>query len=206
MLLIGDIHINAKYKDKILSAVRDFINAHPEETNLIFMGDFVYHFSYDRTSLLEVYDLFLEYYLQGKNLYILAGNHDRLGNSFVFEEGKKAFQLLQAFNNSETVEGISQRVSGVFQQQIPEIHFITKPFLTQIEGKSICFLPHMLDIDFAEYPGIEHFQNTRYQEQLQTNNKNQILSAKLHVLIQYFTSPLMSSSRQASKEKIEDSE
>jgi len=24
----------------------------------------------------------------------LAGNHDRLGNSFVFEEGKKAFDII----------------------------------------------------------------------------------------------------------------
>ncbi|MDR0282358.1 MAG: metallophosphoesterase [Candidatus Peribacteria bacterium] len=96
MLLIGDIHINSRYKDKILKALKDFISQHSEEKNLIFLGDFVYHFSYDRNSLLALYDLFLDLYLQGKSLYILAGNHDRLGNSFVFEEARKAFEVLAA--------------------------------------------------------------------------------------------------------------
>lgn len=145
------------------------------------MGDFVYHFSYDRASLLELYDLFLELYLQGKNLYILAGNHDWLWKSFVFEEGKKAFQLLQAFTTLP--ERKTSFPSDISQQ---EIHFITKPFLLEIEAKQICFLPYMLDIDLQEYPGIEQFQDDWYQEQIQTNNKNQILSAKLHLLIQYF--------------------
>jgi hypothetical protein len=111
------------------------------------MGDFVYHFSYDRASLLELYDLFLEFYLQGKNLYILAGNHDWLGKSFVFEEGKKAFQLLQAFATSP--ERKTSFPSDLSQQ---EIHFITKPFIVGIEGKQICFLPYMLDVNLQEYP------------------------------------------------------
>jgi len=40
----------------------------------------------------------LELYRKGKNLYTLAGNHDWLGNSFVFEEGKQVFDLLQKTN------------------------------------------------------------------------------------------------------------
>lgn len=59
------------------------------------MGDFVYHFSYDRGALLELFQLFLDLYREGRNVYIVAGNHDWLGNSFVFEEGKKVFDLLQ---------------------------------------------------------------------------------------------------------------
>lgn len=62
------------------------------------MGDFVYHFSYDRAALLELFELFLDLYREGRNLYILAGNHDRLGNTFVFEEGKRVFDLLQKGN------------------------------------------------------------------------------------------------------------
>jgi len=55
----------------------------------------VYHFAYDRNALLQLYKLFLELFEQGKDVYILAGNHDRLGNSFVFEEAQKAFNIIQ---------------------------------------------------------------------------------------------------------------
>jgi hypothetical protein len=48
----------------------------------------------------------------------------------VFEEAKRAFQLMQP----------------------QKIHFITTPLLTEIEGEKICFLPYMLDIRLAEYP------------------------------------------------------
>ena len=90
----------------------------------------MYHFNYDRGALLALYDLFLELYLEGKCLYILTGNHDWLGSSFVFEEARKAFEVLQG----------------------GRIHFITKPLLTEIEGKPICFLPYLLDINLADYP------------------------------------------------------
>ena len=95
MLLIWDIHMTSKVKDQLIEMIRSFVQSQPEEKNLIFLGDFVYHFSYDRSALLALFELFLEFYGQGKNLYILAGNHDWLGNSFVFEEGKQVFDLLQ---------------------------------------------------------------------------------------------------------------
>lgn len=75
--------------------LRNFVQSKKEEKNLIFLGDFVYHFSYDRGALLALFELFLELYREGKNLYILAGNHDWLGNTFVYEEGKRVFDLLQ---------------------------------------------------------------------------------------------------------------
>ncbi|MDR3169164.1 MAG: metallophosphoesterase [Candidatus Peribacteria bacterium] len=130
MLIIGDIHITSKYKEKILTNLRTFVASQPTEKHLIFLGDFVYHFSYDRGALLALYDFFLELYVQGKTLYILAGNHDWLGNSFVFDEARKAFEVMGN----------------------PTIYFITQPWLTEIEGKNICFLPYMLDIPLAEYP------------------------------------------------------
>jgi hypothetical protein len=37
MLVIGDIHITSKYKDKILTSLRDFIASQPEEKTLIFL-------------------------------------------------------------------------------------------------------------------------------------------------------------------------
>ena len=101
MLLIWDIHLNGRIKDKLLNSLKTFIQEHNEEKNLIFLGDFVYHFSYDRNALLELYDLFLELYTQWKNLYILAWNHDRLWNTFVFEEWRKAFEILSRMKNSD---------------------------------------------------------------------------------------------------------
>ena len=92
MLLIWDIHLNSRIKDRLLNSLKSFIQEHNEEKNVVFLWDFVYHFSYDRNALLELYDLFLDLYFQWKNIYILAWNHDRLGNTFVFEEGKKAFE------------------------------------------------------------------------------------------------------------------
>lgn len=107
--------------------------AQPKEKNLIFLGDFVYHFSYDRASLLALFELFLELYAQGKQLYILAGNHDRLGNSFVFEEGKKVFDLLA-----------KQQGSG-------GLHFITEPRLTDLEGEKVLFLPFCLELNEEQH-------------------------------------------------------
>ena len=123
MLLIWDIHLTSRIKDKLLNSLKTFIQEHNEEKNLIFLGDFVYHFSYDRNALLELYDLFLELYTQGKNLYILAWNHDRLGNTFVFEEWRKAFEILSRIGDNDN-----------------EICFITRPIVKEIEWKSICFL------------------------------------------------------------------
>ena len=118
---------------ELLEQIKAFVASQPEEKNLIFLGDFVYHFSYDRAALLALFELFLELYTQGKNLYILAGNHDRLGNSFVYEEGKQVFDLLQ------------------HQQSSGKLHFITKPRLTELEGEKILFLPFCLDLHEEEY-------------------------------------------------------
>jgi metallophosphoesterase superfamily enzyme len=70
------------------------VDGYPDEQNIIFLGDYVYHFSYDRNALMALYHFFLELFKSGKNIYILAGNHDRLGNTFVFEEAKKAFEVM----------------------------------------------------------------------------------------------------------------
>jgi len=87
MLLIGDIHITSRYKDKILGTLHDWIDRNPGEKNIIFLGDYVYHFSYDRNALLSLYNFFLRLaFEEKKNVYVLAGNHDRLGNAFIFEE------------------------------------------------------------------------------------------------------------------------
>lgn len=94
MLLIGDIHITTKYTDAILETIRNFIDKNQEEKNIIFLGDYMYMFSYDRKALSELFDLFLSLWKEGKNVYILAGNHDRIGQQFVYAEGKKIADLL----------------------------------------------------------------------------------------------------------------
>ena len=170
MLLIWDIHLNSRIKDKLLNSLKSFIQEHNEEKNLIFLWDFVYHFSYDRNALLDLYDLFLELYSQWKNLYILAWNHDRLGNTFVFEEGRKAFEVLSRVNNWDD-----------------EICFITKPFVKEIEWKNICFLPAMLEIDEKDYPWIEELKDEKYTEEMKSKNKNLTFSAQLNLVIDRFT-------------------
>ncbi len=170
MLLIWDVHLNSRIKDKLLNSLKTFIQEHNEEKNLIFLGDFVYHFSYDRNALLELYDLFLELYTQWKNLYILAWNHDRLGNTFVFEEWRKAFEILSRMKNSDN-----------------EICFITKPFVKEIEWKNICFLPAMLEVDEKDFPWIDDLKDQKYTEEMKSKNKNLTFSTQLNLVVERFT-------------------
>lgn len=130
MLLVGDIHINARYKDRIIDELRKYINDNADEKNIIFLGDYVYHFSYDRQSLLELYDFFVELYMQGKNVYVLAGNHDWLGSSFVFEEARKAFDII----------GKLDLTNSKWQ-----LKFFTSPEVINIEGEVVLFFPYMLE-------------------------------------------------------------
>lgn len=170
MLLIWDIHLTSRIKDKLLNSLKTFIQEHNEEKNLIFLGDFVYHFSYDRNALLELYDLFLELYTQWKNLYILAWNHDRLGNTFVFEEWRKAFEILSRIWDKDN-----------------EICFITKPFVKEIEWKNICFLPAMLEIDEKDFPWIDDLKDEKYSEEMKSKNKNLTFSTQLNLVVERFT-------------------
>ena len=169
MLLIWDIHLNYKIKDKLLSSLNSFIEEHNEEKNIVFLWDFVYHFSYDRNILLELYDFFLNLYTQWKNIYILAWNHDWLWNTFVFEEGRKAFKIFSEMNNNDN-----------------EICFIVKPEIKQIEWKNICFLPAMLDIDEKDYPWIDDLKDDKYFEEMKNKNKNVKFSAQLNLLVKWF--------------------
>lgn len=138
MLLIWDIHINTRYQDKILTELRTIFSTYPNEKTIVFLWDYVYHFAYDRNALLQLYKLFLELFSQGKTVYVLSGNHDRLGSSFVFEEAQKAFDIIQ---NIFIHEG------GQFKIQNSDwgkIKFITQPVIENIEGKDILFLPFFL--------------------------------------------------------------
>ena len=170
MLLIWDIHLNSRIKDRLLNSLKSFIQEHNEEKNVVFLWDFVYHFSYDRNALLELYDLFLDLYFQWKNIYILAWNHDRLGNTFVFEEGKKAFEILSKLKESDN-----------------EICFITKPIVKELEWKNVCFLPAMLEINEGDFLWIDDLKDERYKEEMKSKNKNINFSSQLNLLVKWFT-------------------
>ena len=60
MLFVGDIHIHPRYGTMTLDTIREYIAQFPDEKNIIFLGDYVYHFSYHRPSLLALLDLFIE--------------------------------------------------------------------------------------------------------------------------------------------------
>ena len=60
MLCIGDIHITQRHSGAILTAIREHIARFPGEKSIIFVGDYVYHFSYQRDVLLRFFQLCLE--------------------------------------------------------------------------------------------------------------------------------------------------
>ena len=142
MLLFGDLHINSRIWDRVIETMKDWISQNPDEQNLIFLWDYVYHFSYDREALLKLYTLFLDLYKSGKNVYILAWNHDWLWNTFVFEEAKRTYEIIRnVFDN--------WKGSG-------KIEFITEPKVENIEWEDILFLPYCLELKtplgFADTP------------------------------------------------------
>lgn len=125
MLLIGDIHIHPRYCNTTIDMLRWYINTYPEEKNIIFVWDYVYHFSYHRVSLLALLDFFLELVHQDKQVYILAGNHDRLWQHFVYTEAQKIL-----YHNTDIQH---------------HIHFITEPCVKNIEDQTIIFMPYILN-------------------------------------------------------------
>jgi len=43
----------------------------------------------------------LELFSKGKNVYVLAGNHDWVGNTFVFEEAKRTFETINTVKSEK---------------------------------------------------------------------------------------------------------
>lgn len=126
MLFIGDMHCTSKIIDRLVETVRLYIASHSDEETVIFLGDFVYHFSYDRRALAKCFELFVELYKQGKQVYVLAGNHDWIAGQFVFQEGKVLSEL------------------WVNNQHKGKLVFITEPMIETIEEQQILFLPFFL--------------------------------------------------------------
>ncbi len=181
MLLIWDIHITSKHKDRIIQELRSFIQNNNSEQNIIFLGDYVYHFSYDRAALLTLYYFFVELFEQGKSVYVLAGNHDRLWNSFVFEEAQKAFDIIQKYNSNHK----------------GKLQFITQPTQTIVENTNILFFPFMIQI--PENQPNQQPDRLKNIEYLKTSsNKNEQTSWKINQNLAYYLekNPDLPASRQ----------
>ena len=113
MLLIPDIHINHKYADRILYEIDIYILANSDEKDIVFLGDYIYMFNLDTNAINRLLDLIIKHFHDGKNIYILAGNHDWIGKDFVYHQAQKVFQILNKSSDNK-------------------IHFITEPMITNI--------------------------------------------------------------------------
>lgn len=133
MLLIPDIHINHKYADRILYEIDKYIIDNPSETDIVFLGDYIYMFNLDTHAINRLLDLIIKHFHSGKNIYILAGNHDWIGKAFVYHQAQQVFDILNKSDN---------RPNG------NKIYFITEPMVMNIGGKDIFFLPYMISKDF----------------------------------------------------------
>ena len=138
MLLFWDLHINSRICDRVIEMMKDWISQNQDEKNLIFLWDYVYHFSYDREALLKLYSFFLKLYQEWKNVYILAWNHDWLGNTFVFEEAKRTYDIIKNVFHWDENGG--------------KIEFITEPKVENIEWEDVLFLPYCLEIGEESVP------------------------------------------------------
>lgn len=129
MLLIPDIHINHKCSDQILQSIDKYISDNSEEKNIVFLGDYIYMFNLDTNAINRLLDLIIKHFHDGKNIYILAGNHDWIQKDFVYAQAQKVFDILNKSSDNK-------------------IYFITEPLVTNIESKDILFLPYMISKEF----------------------------------------------------------
>ena len=126
----------------------------------------MYMFSYDRQALWDLFDFFLQLRWQGKNIYIMAGNHDWLNQHFVYHEGKKITDILMqntAFNRDNT----------------NKIHFITEPSVQTIDWKDILFMPYNKKF-LGDYAGrntaLHHTTHNDWSNDNTTNHTNEATS------------------------------
>jgi hypothetical protein len=114
-------------KDKILETIKMFC-LDPNmiwHKDIVFMWDVVYHFTYDRNALLTLIDLCIELSQKGKHIHLLAGNHDRIQEEFVYAEAQKILSLTD----------------------YPNISLYTKPTWTKIDNIDCLFFPYMHPAD-----------------------------------------------------------
>lgn len=99
-------------------------------------------------------------------MYILAGNHDRIGQQFVYAEGKKIADMLP--QNSEHT-----------------IRFITTPEVHEIEGKKILFFPFSKHVSLPEGIDRENVNET-VKNLLASKNSNERLSGEINMILHHY--------------------
>lgn len=114
MIIIPDIHINTKQSTSILAKLEEIFRKY-DDKEVLFLGDYVYMFSYDRASLIRLYNIFLQLYAEWRMVRVMSWNHDRIAGHFVYDEVQKAFQIMNSQNRSgewklEFITQISFRV------------------------------------------------------------------------------------------------
>ncbi len=166
-----------------MDVLKKYISDNADQKNIVFLWDYVYHFSYDRSALLSLYTLFLELFSQWKNVYILAWNHDWIGSTFVFEEAKRTYEIIT--NNF------------VSNDKWGKIEFITKPKVENIEWEDILFLPYFLEewrinsedwrMKSEESKNVKELEIENVIKILsESKKKNEIVSAKVNqILLDY---------------------
>lgn len=145
----------------MIDQLEHFVQQYPLEQDIIFVGDYVYHFSYDRKALLRLMDFFLVCVEQRKHLYILAGNHDWLQSEFVFAESQK---ILDRF---------ARHGSG-------HLEFMTDVQLREIDGRQILFVPFMHLEDTVEiHSQYAHLADSKHKQEQQSARINSMLHAQV---------------------------
>lgn len=175
MIVVPDIHINNKYGPAILHTLEEFF-AKYDDKEVIFLGDFVYMFSYDRDMLMRLFQFMVKLYHQGRDVYVVAGNHDWLSGHFVYGEWNYAFDILNQLTNSNILK------------------FITKSFVLDKSDYDIYFLPHdpfvdiwwsdmSRDLTWLPYQDILHIIQDKIKLGLESTSANQQASAKVNKLL-----------------------
>jgi len=117
MLFIWDLHLKTDKRDDIFSKLKEIID-NSNEKNIIFLWDYVYHSIYNPRILWDFFDICLNYAKNGKNIYILAWNHDYIKWYFIFAEAEKLTNIIN----------------------LP-LYIISQPKIINIENKKILFFP-----------------------------------------------------------------
>ncbi len=165
MLLVGDIHINSKYKDLILTSLRKHL-LNSDEENIVFLWDYMYQFVYDKKSLNDLFNFFLELFSLWKKIYILAWNHDWINQTFVFEEVANFVKVIDSF-----------KWFKIFLQ----------PQIEEIEWKKILFLPYNIYLDwedlFKEF-NLDFDKVSIYDSLIKSTHKNERYSWYLNKFLE----------------------
>jgi len=149
MLFIWDIHLKTEKKDEILNKLKEKIS-NSDEKNIIFLGDYVYHFNYNPKAIEDFFDLLIDFSKNGKNIYILAWNHDYIKGHFIFAEAEKIINI----SNTENIKIISQ------------------PTIETIENKKVLFFPFYTRIAQEE----EFIQTDKKIKAFKWKNKDLLLN------------------------------